>query len=286
MRNDLIKLLNNKGYAYELRKDGLVIHHQGYVQLNSLKTLPEGIKFENLGNVDLESLETLPEGIKFENQGYVNLSSLKVLPEGIKFKNQGCVYLNSLKALPEGIKFENQGCVDLESLKALPEGIKFENRGSVYLGSLDGKKVNYLGKNISLKQIDGETMIVRSQKKRGEFTVYKAEFFKGSECAKEFCYVAERKGFYAHGESIKKAIEDCNFKWMCENLNLDDVIEKIKKDGFVTVPDYRLITGACQYGCDSFLESNGIKKDRFTVEEAINLTKESWGGSKFAEELT
>ena len=266
MRNDFIKLLKDRGYTYELRKDGLVIHHQGGVNLDSLKALPEGIKFENQGGVYLGSLKVLPEGIKFENQGYVDLESLKALPEGIKFENQGGVYLNSLKVLPEGIKFEN--------------------RGSVYLGSLDGKKVNYLGKNISLKQIDGETMIVRSQKKRGEFTVYKAEFFKGSECAKEFCYVAERKGFYAHGESIKKAIEDCNFKWMCENLNLDDVIEKIKKDGFVTVPDYRLITGACQYGCDSFLENNGIKKDKFTIEEAIKLTKESWGGSKFAEELT
>ena len=109
---------------------------QGDVDLRSLTTLPEGVKFENQGDVYLGSLTTLPEGVKFENQGYVDLCRLTTLPEGVKFENRGYVDLCRLTTLPEGVKFENRGNVNLCRLTTLPEGVKFENRGNVYLDSL------------------------------------------------------------------------------------------------------------------------------------------------------
>jgi len=68
---------------------------QGYVDLSSLTSLPEGVRFENQGSVYLGSLTTLPEGARFENQGYVDLSSLTKLPDGVRFgKGVQRVYLN------------------------------------------------------------------------------------------------------------------------------------------------------------------------------------------------
>jgi hypothetical protein len=74
----------------------MTFSNQGYVDLRSLTSLPEGMTFSNQGSVDLRSLTSLPEGMTFSNQGYVDLSSLTSLPEGMTFSNQGYVDLSSL----------------------------------------------------------------------------------------------------------------------------------------------------------------------------------------------
>jgi hypothetical protein len=44
--------------------------------LNSLKSLPPGVRFENQGDVRLPSLKSLPPGVRFENQRDVWLDTL------------------------------------------------------------------------------------------------------------------------------------------------------------------------------------------------------------------
>ena len=67
------------------------------------------------------------------NGGYVNLSSLKTLPDNVQFNNGGNVYLPSLKTLPDNVQFNNGGNVYLNSLKTLPDNVQFNNGGYVYL---------------------------------------------------------------------------------------------------------------------------------------------------------
>ncbi|MDE4176329.1 hypothetical protein PXK01_19410, partial [Phaeobacter sp. PT47_59] len=65
------------------------------------------------GPVYLDSLTSLPEGIKFENHGPVYLDSLTSLPEGIKFENHGPVYLGSLTGKHTYLGVEREfRCVD------------------------------------------------------------------------------------------------------------------------------------------------------------------------------
>lgn len=42
---------------------------------------------------------------------------------------------------------------------------------------------------------------------------------------------------------------------------------------------HNILTGSCEYGRKSFIESNGIdiENDSFTIQEFINLTKNSYG---------
>ena len=42
---------------------------------------------------------------------------------------------------------------------------------------------------------------------------------------KEVAFVAEKEGFFAHGESVKKAISDLQFKMMSEKLKKEPTKE-------------------------------------------------------------
>ena len=95
-REEFKKVLEEKGYSYEMEGDSVVVTGDGNVYLASLETLPPGVEFKNEGNVDLDSLKTLPPGVEFKNEGTVNLNSLETLPPGVEFKNGGDVSLRSL----------------------------------------------------------------------------------------------------------------------------------------------------------------------------------------------
>jgi len=298
-KKDFIQLLKDNGYKYYKKNSEIIITHQGNVDLRSCTTLPDGIKFENQGSVYLESCTTLPDGIKFENQGNVYLESCTTLPDGIKFENQGNVDLRSCTTLPDGIKFENQGNVDLESCTTLPDGIKFENQGNVYLescttlpdgikfenqGSVDLRScttLNYLGKKLKLKYIDGFTMIIDSSKQKDDFTIYKAKYFKGvalNDMPK--CIIAERDGYFSHGETIKQAIESVNFKYLQNNLNLDELVSEIKNKNTVSKNEYRLLTGACEFGVNQFCKDNNISDDELPLDKVLKIIKGHYGSEK------
>ena len=96
-----IKILDEKGYSYEIEGDKVVVTHEGDVGLDALTSIPPGVEFKNEGHVYLDSLTSLPPGVVFKNEGYVGLphvylDSLTSLPPGVVFKNRGRVYLRSL----------------------------------------------------------------------------------------------------------------------------------------------------------------------------------------------
>ena len=73
---EFIEVLDEKGYSYEIEGDKIVVTHGRGVWLDSLKTIPSGVKFKNRGGVDLDSLKTLSPGVEFKNGGTVWLKSL------------------------------------------------------------------------------------------------------------------------------------------------------------------------------------------------------------------
>jgi len=136
----------------------------------------------------------------------------------------------------------------------------------------------------TIRYVDCYTMLIESEKKKGAYTIMKAKYFKGLPINEmPSCYIVEKAGLYAHGETIKKAMADVQFKYMRDNIDASEIIKSIKKKGVVTVNDYRLLTGACQMGCDNFLKEKGIKKDFMPIKEACVLVKNAYGGSRFIE---
>lgn len=127
--------------------------------------------------------------------------------------------------------------------------------------------------------VDGIATFLRKKKKRGEFEIWEGKFFNDD----QKCFVANRQDFYAHGRTIKEAIEDVNFKYLNESMDVQDVVNQIKATGSMSVAEFRMITGACREGCRRFLKQRGISKTELPFNEAIELIKDQFGWGRIQE---
>jgi hypothetical protein len=134
--------------------------------------------------------------------------------------------------------------------------------------------------------IDGSTMVKYNSKKVGDFIIYKTKYLSDfAENKNEFQYIAERGEFTAHGSSIKEAISDVEFKYL-QSQDVQEHIKRVKEQGFITPNDYRLLTGACRYGTNRWLEENGFTwEDKKSIDEVIELTKGQYGHNRLVELL-
>ncbi|MFA6278445.1 MAG: leucine-rich repeat protein [Pedobacter sp.] len=124
--------------------------------------------------------------------------------------------------------------------------------------------VSFGNYKLSVKNVDGYCFVVEKEKtSKGIriYTGYNLINVKDSVINKQECYVAEKENFTTHGETVKKAISDLNFKIVADKLKN----EPIEKDTVFTVEKYRLITGACDLGCRDWMQRNNIP---------FNITKE------------
>ena len=74
-REAFIKVLDGKGYPYEIGGNKIVITSES-VYSDALTSLPSGVEFRNRADVDLTSVTSLPSGVEFKNGEDVDLSSL------------------------------------------------------------------------------------------------------------------------------------------------------------------------------------------------------------------
>ena len=137
--------------------------------------------------------------------------------------------------------------------------------------------------------LDNSLMVIIKNKVIDNYNIisgyYVEDYFYDRVCK---VYIAEKeidgKVYTAHGESVKKAIKDVNFKYMSQE-NVEDNVKRIKEKGMVTPEDYRLITGSCELGTRKFCEENKIDydKDSMPIKDVLELTKNAYMGHKFAE---
>jgi hypothetical protein len=101
---------------------------------------------------------------------------------------------------------------------------------------------------------------------------------------KHECYVAEKDNFFAHGNDIKKAISDLQFKIVADKLKK----EPIHEDTEITVNHYRLITGACELGVKSWMEQNNITVESIKAKDLLPILKKTnaYGLERFQNLIT
>lgn len=158
-----------------------------------------------------------------------------------------------------GVEVQGYDYVYLSSLTTLPENTTFSNGGYVDLSRLTDEYQVYRGERIRLRAIDGCTMLIRSKRTKGEYTLYRAAYFGGGELADlKKCWIAQSGDYYAHGETIEQAMRDVRFKAMEHGFDQDELIAKIKARGTVQFNDFRLITGACESGLKHGMEQAGL----------------------------
>ena len=102
------------------------------------------------------------------------------------------------------------------------------------------------------------------------------------------CYIVKGHNKFAHGETVKKAMEDLENK-IFEDMDTDEAIEMFLKefsdlDKKYPAKDFYIwhnrLTGSCEMGRNSFVRNGGynLEKDTFTVQEFIDITKNAFGG--------
>ena len=175
------------------------------------------------------------------------------------------------------------GYLDLRSLTAIPEGFNPTVGGDLYLRnglSAPTKKPGKIttSKNKLLfwqngKYVSADRIFTEVVSKKGN--VYKV---KKVHSDKEFFLVTDGQT-HAHGETLQKAKEDFRFKLMAEKLKS----EPIKADTVIDIKYYRLLTGACEMGVKSWMESNNMKKESYKASELLPILEKThaYGVDKF-----
>jgi hypothetical protein len=152
--------------------------------------------------------------------------------------------------------------------------------GSLYLRSLTSADKEILNKNVTQLKVgfykernccyfDGILTKVLSVKVRKEYTIYTTPIG----------FIAEKGNYTSHGISVKKCIQDLEFKLISEKLKK----EPIKKDTIITDQYYRLITGACEQGVKQWRIINSVDVEEIKAKDLLILLEKSnaYGIEKF-----
>lgn len=88
---------------------------------------------------------------------------------------------------------------------------------------------------------------------------------------------------FAHCSTFREGVIDLKFKAakdrgaeQYKNLTLDS---ELTAEEIITM--YRVITGACRQGTESFVSSLGELKEKYTIREAIEITKGQYNAKSF-----
>ena len=105
----------------------------------------------------------------------------------------------------------------------------------------------------------------------------------------EVCYIAKQGSLFAHGKTLRKAMDalrDKLFEDMPEEERIAEFVKAHEWGKQYPSADYygwhHRLTGSCDMGRSEFAKRHGYKltdDELLTVEEFINLTENSYGGS-------
>src|SRR5690606_30242983 len=99
-----------------------------------------------------------------------------------------------------------------------------------------------IGKHkLQVKDVDSYCFLINTQKTSKGIKIYKGYNFlsiKEGNIDKHECYVAEKENFCAHGDTLKKAIGDLQFKIGADKLRNSPITPETE----ITVNHYRTVT--------------------------------------------
>jgi hypothetical protein len=147
--------------------------------------------------------------------------------------------------------------------------------------------ISVFHKKLETINVDGYCYVVISKKSSKGIVIYNGYNFvqiTNKKIVKNTSFVCFKNNFFAHGETIKKAIEDLNFKIVSEKLKNNP----IDRDTIISLNHYRLITGACELGCKSWMEENNITTDKIKASDLLPILEKTnaYGLSNFKRLIT
>ena len=242
---------------------------EGYLYLRSVTSIPEGFNPTVGGSLDLGSVTSIPEGFNPTVGGYLDLRSVTSIPEGFNPTVGGDLDLRSVTSIPEG-------------LNPTVGGDLYWKNNQKHIGAtvpqIPAVRLNW--KRGKYQKIDGIFCEIISKKTSKGLIILLAKKLN----SKKSFFIAQGKKMFAHGETIKKAVEDLQFKIVAEKLKK----EPIKKDTIITIQYFRLITGACEMGVKNWMQQNKITKEKIKAIDLLPLLEKTkaYGLDRFKKLIT
>ena len=236
---------------------------------------------QNGGNLDLSytPITALPEGLTVGGSLYLSGTPITALPEELTVGGWLNLSNTQITTLPEGLTVG--GWLDLSNtpITALPEGLKVG--GWLYLSGTNVKETKYKklqdGDYVPKRYIyaDGILTHIKGRRKINGYTFYRGRI-KGQNV------ITDGK-HYAHCKNIREGIKDLAFKTAkdrgIEQYKGLTLSSELAADEIITM--YRVITGACRAGTERFVNSLGKLKEKYTIKEAIVITKGQYNSEAF-----
>ena len=215
--------------------------------------------------------------------GSLDLSGTKItaLPDNLTVGGWLDLSNTKITALPDNLTVG--GSLDLRGTKitALPDNLTVGGNLDLIGTGITNHTVKRLrhGEYVSGKYLyaDGILTHIKKKKKIGEYTL-----FVGKIPNRHVIFDGKH---YAHCRNFRDGVADLLFKSAADRgadqykgISLDDsfTVEELKTM-------YRIITGACQQGTQAFVDGLKERKERYTIREAIELTKGQYNAEKFQE---
>ena len=170
------------------------------------------------------------------------------------------------------------GYLDLRGLTSIPEGFNPTVGGDLYLRGLTSRYTKLQHGDYVPKRYlyaDGIlTHIICRRELKGYI------FYKGKIKGKN---VISDGVNYAHCATFKEGVTDLMFKAAkdrgAEQYHGLTLESELTAEEMITM--YRVITGACRQGTESFVSSLGELKEKYTIGEAIKITNGQYNAAVF-----
>ena len=259
--------------------EGLTVGDALFLSSTPITTLPEGLKVGGLLDLRCTQITTLPEGLTVGDSLYLNGTPITALPEELTVGGWLDLSNTPITALPEGLTVG--GSLDLSNtpITVLPEGLTVG--GWLYLSGTNVKETKHKklqdGDYVPKRYIyaDGILTHIKGRRKINGYTFYRGRI-KGQNV------ITDGK-HYAHCKNIREGIKDLAFKTAkdrgIEQYKSLTLSSELAVDEIITM--YRVITGACRAGTEMFVNSLGKLKEKYTIKEAIEITKGQYNSRAF-----
>ena len=244
-----------------------------------ITALPEGLTVGGRLNLSGTQITALPESLTVGGSLYLSYTLITALPEGLTVGGSLDLSYTPITALPEGLTVG--GWLDLSHtpITALPEGLTVG--GELFLNGTNVKKTEYKklrdGDYVPKRYIyaDGILTHIKGRRKIDGYIFYQGRI-KGQNLITDGIH-------YAHCKNIREGIKDLAFK-TAEDRGTEQykgltLSSELAADEIITM--YRVITGACRAGTERFISSLGRLKEKYTIKEAIEITKGQYNSEAF-----